>query len=74
MLDKGRTTLDSEERKEIYRQFQREIHDDPPGIFLFWRDYLIGIHKRFRGVKLSAAGILNHIGEWHVPKEEQKYK
>ncbi len=74
LLDKGRTTLDSEERKEIYRQFQREIHDDPPGIFLFWRDYLIGIHKRFRGVKLSAAGILNHIGEWHVPKEEQKYK
>jgi peptide/nickel transport system substrate-binding protein len=74
LLDKGRTTLDSEERKEIYCRFQREIHDDPPGILLFWRDSLIVIHKRFRGVKLSPAGILNHIGEWYVPKEEQKYK
>lgn len=74
LLEKGRTTLDKEKRREIYYQFQREIHDDPPGIFLFWRDYLIGIHKRFRGVRISPAGILNHVSEWYVPKEEQKYK
>jgi len=74
LLDRGRITLDREERKKIYHRFQREIHDDPPGIFLFWRDYLIGIHKRFRGVRLSPAGILSNIHEWYVPKEEQKYK
>ena len=74
LLDKGRTTLDREERRRIYHQFQREVHDDPPGIFLFWRDYLIGIHKRFRGVRLSPARILSNINEWYVPKEEQKYK
>jgi peptide/nickel transport system substrate-binding protein len=74
LLDKGRTTLDKRERKRIYHQFQREIYEDPPGIFLFWRDYLITIHKRFKGVKLSPAGILNHVNEWHVPKDEQKYK
>ncbi|UCD70718.1 MAG: hypothetical protein JSW70_06855 [Syntrophobacterales bacterium] len=74
LLDKGRTTLDREERKKMYHQFQREIHEDPPGVFLFWRDHLIGIHKRFRGVKVSPAGILSHINEWYVPKEEQKYR
>ena len=74
LLDRGRTTLDREERRRIYHQFQKEIYEDPPGIFLFWRDYLIGIHKRFRGVKVSPAGIFNHINEWYVPKEEQKYK
>ncbi len=74
LLDSGRTTLDREERKRIYRQFQKEIREDPPGIFLFWRDYLIGIHKRFRGVRISPAGILNNITEWYVPKEEQKYR
>jgi len=74
LLDRGRTTLDREKRRGIYHQFQREIYNDPPGIFLFWRDYLIGIHKRFRGVKVSPAGILNHINEWYVPKEEQKYR
>jgi peptide/nickel transport system substrate-binding protein len=74
LLDKGRTTLDREERKNSYRQFQREIYNDPPGVFLFWRDYLIGIHKRFRGVKVSPAGIFSNIIEWYVPKEEQKYR
>jgi len=74
LLDKGRTTLDTEKREKIYHQFQREIYEDPPGVFLFWRDYLIGIHKRFRGVRIGPAGILNNINEWYVPKEEQKYK
>ncbi len=74
LLNRGRTTLDREERKKIYHQFQREIYDDPPGIFLFWRDHLIGIHKRFRGVRLNPARIFNHINEWYVPEEEQKYK
>jgi len=74
LLDKGRTTLDREERKIIYHQFQKETYEDPSGIFLFWRDHLIGIHKRFRGVKVSPAGILSNIHEWYVPKDEQKYK
>ena len=74
LLDKGRTTVDREERRGIYHQFQREIHDDPPGVFLFWRDYLIGIHKRFKGVRLNPARILSNINEWYVPKGEQKYR
>ncbi|UCD71952.1 MAG: hypothetical protein JSW70_02890 [Syntrophobacterales bacterium] len=74
LLDRGRVTLDVEKRKKIYHQFQREIHEDPPGIFLFWRDYLIGMHKRFRGVKVSPAGIFSNVNEWYVPREEQKYR
>jgi peptide/nickel transport system substrate-binding protein len=74
LLEKGRITLDMEERKEIYHRFQREVYDDPPGVFLFWRDYLIGIHKRFRGVRLSTAGIFYNINELYVPKDEWKYK
>lgn len=74
LLERGRTTLDKEERRRIYHQFQREIHEDSPGIFLFWRDYMIGIHKRFKGVRISPAGIFNNINEWYVPKVEQKYR
>ena len=74
LLDRGKTTLNKEERKRTYCQFQREIHDDPPGVFLFWRNDLIGIHKRFRGVRLNPARKLSNINEWYVPKEEQKYR
>lgn len=74
LLEKGRITLEREVRKKIYFQFQREMYKDPPGIFLFWRDYLIGIHKRFKGVKVSPIAIFSNINEWYVPKKEQKYK
>jgi len=74
LLDKGRTTLETEKRKIIYHQFQKETYEDPPGIFLFWRDYLVGINKRFRGIRIGPAGTLSHINEWYVPKEEQKHR
>jgi len=74
LLEEGRITLEKKGRMRIYHQFQREIYNDPPGIFLFWSDHLIGIHKRFRGVRVSSAGILRNIHEWYVPKEEQKYR
>ncbi len=74
LLDQGRTTLDKEERKAIYLKFQKEILDDPPGIFLFWSNYLVGVHKRFKGVKITAAGPFSNIREWYVPKAEQKHR
>ena len=59
LLDKGRTILDREERKGIYYQFQRELYEDPPGVFLFWRDYLVGIHNRFRGIKVNPTSVMS---------------
>ncbi len=73
LLEEGRTTLNQAKRKEIYYQFQREMLEDPPGIFLFWREELSGIHKRFRGIKIDPMEILRNVHEWWVPKEEQKY-
>lgn len=74
LLDQGRSTEDIKERKAIYYRFQEEILDDPPGIFLFWSNYLVGVHKRFKGVKITAAGPFSNIREWYVPKEEQREK
>ena len=74
LLDKGRTTFDKEKRKEYYIDFQKEILDDPPGIFLFWTEYLIGINERFKDVKVDWRGTFANITEWYVPEEKQKYK
>lgn len=74
LLDQGRATLDKEERRRIYYRFQEEILDDPPGIFLFWSNYLVGVHKRFKGVNITAAGPFSNIREWYVPKREQRHR
>jgi len=73
-LEKGRLEPDKEKRKEIYYCFQEEIFADPPGIFLFWSNFLVGVDKRFRGIKPSTSTPLKNVYKWYVPKEEQKYK
>lgn len=72
LLDEGRREFDPDKRKEIYFAFQKAIHDDPPGIFLFWTNYLVGVHKRFKDVKISPAGPFSNIREWYVPEQEQR--
>jgi len=73
LLEAGRAEFDPQKRKEIYFNFQKEILDDPPGIFLFWTNYLVGVQKRFKGVKISPVGPFANIREWYVPKAEQRY-
>jgi len=73
LLEEGRSEFDQEKRKAIYFRYQEEMHDDPPGIFLFWTNYLVGVQKRFKGVKISPVGPFVNIQEWYVPKAEQRY-
>src|SRR3990170_1289993 len=73
LLENARRTEDREDARRIYYKFQEEIHDNPPGIFLYWADTLIGVHRRFRGVKFSPSSPLAYVHEWYVPKREQKY-
>ncbi|MBI3812476.1 MAG: hypothetical protein HY283_09785 [Nitrospirae bacterium] len=72
-LEEGRTEFDREKRKTNYFKYQEEIYKDPPGIFLFWTNYLVGINRRFKGVKIGSAGPFANIGEWYVPEAEQRY-
>lgn len=74
LLERGRMEPDQEKRQRVYSLFQEELQNDPPGIFLFWREYLAGVNKRFRGVKMGPGGFLWNLGEWWVPREEQKYR
>ncbi len=69
-LENGRAELDPSKRKTIYFDYQEEMHQDPPGTFLFWTQGLVGVHKRFKGVKLGQILSFKNIREWYVPKNE----
>ncbi|MBN1227795.1 MAG: peptide-binding protein [Deltaproteobacteria bacterium] len=71
LLEQGRHTFNQEQRKRIYDQFQEEMKKDPPGIFLFWRETMLGLHKRFHGVHISSYQFYMTIREWYVPLDEQ---
>jgi peptide/nickel transport system substrate-binding protein len=73
LLEEGRTEFDLQKRKAIYFSFQEELFEDPPGIFLFWTNYLVGVQKRFKAVKISPVGPFTNIQEWYVPRAEQRH-
>ncbi len=74
LLEKGRLSRDADSARPLYYRFQEEIHNDPPGIFLYWADTFMGVHRRFRGAKITPLSLMGFIHEWYVPEKEQKYK
>jgi peptide/nickel transport system substrate-binding protein len=45
LLEDGRNTLDINQRKKIYQEYQKVIADDPPGLFLY-HPYVYIIRKK----------------------------
>ncbi|GAB4218856.1 MAG: ABC transporter substrate-binding protein [Candidatus Microgenomates bacterium] len=45
LLEKGRSTIDIDERQKNYFDFQKVLRDDPPGIFLYF-PYLYKIERK----------------------------
>jgi peptide/nickel transport system substrate-binding protein len=71
LLEEARRIHDFDLRKKLYDQFQEEMLNDPPGIFLFWANNMSMVHKRFRGVKMHP-NWMSDLNDWYVPKEEQR--
>ncbi|MEW6381277.1 MAG: ABC transporter substrate-binding protein [bacterium] len=72
LLDQGRIAIDQEQRKDIYWQYQAKMKEDPPGIFLFWQEYFLGVHKRFQGIQLSPyMGVSDGLRLWYISMDER---
>jgi peptide/nickel transport system substrate-binding protein len=74
LIDQAVRERSRERAASLWKQVQRLIYDDQPFTFLFWRDHLVPIHRRFRDVRANALSSLFDLEEWWVPKAEQKYR
>ncbi len=62
LLDKGRTTINQDERKRIYGTMYAKIASDVPYLFLYFPETLQGINQRVNGLsKPGPAGLMNPI-------------
>jgi peptide/nickel transport system substrate-binding protein len=73
LLEKGRETLDENQRKKYYDRFQEILAEEQPYTFLYVPDALPVVAARFKGIEPAAAGIMHNFIRWHVPKDEWKY-
>ncbi len=60
LFQKGKYELDLEKRKEIYRQIHRQLYDDQPYTWLYFRNAYFAFNNNLRGVNFSARGPYNY--------------
>lgn len=78
LIEKARTTVDTEARMKIWNDVHRILHEDQPYTFLFNRQALRLFNKRIKNIQPAKIGInfeyLNGgMMPWYVPSNEQKY-
>ncbi len=75
LLEKGRRTFDTDERKKAYFRIQEILADELPYIFLYVPDATPIVNARFKGIEPAPLiGMGYNIHKWYVPKEMQKHK
>ena len=72
ILEVYRREFDIRKRVDLYREFQRIVHEDQPYTFLFMPKSVSAVQRRFQGVEVLPIGGLRPL-EWWVPRESQKY-
>lgn len=69
-LEEIRTTLDPEKRAEKYAQFEREVRQDAPAIFLYAPDFIYVVGKDVRGLELGNVTVPSDrfmaVEDWHI--------
>ncbi len=66
LIDLGRQTLDSDKARAIWYQFQEVLYADQPVTFLYLRDNIDAVNKKFKGIVTSPRGIYYNIYDWYI--------
>lgn len=72
LLERGRRLVNQEERKPIYDEVQRILHEDVPYCFLYVPKSLPIVQARVQNIHAAPAGISYNFTEWWIPKALQR--
>jgi peptide/nickel transport system substrate-binding protein len=66
LLEKGRRTIDVEQRKRIYRRLHEIMAEEQPCVFLYNADGLFIAQKRIQNIAPSPLGIYNKVPKFFI--------
>ena len=73
LLESARTTSDESKRDGLYQQFEKEIVNDVPAIFLYAPDFIYVVPKSLKGVSIKslaeASERFSNIASWYMEEE-----
>jgi len=67
-LESARFLSEDAARRRAFYDFQQAIHDNPPGVFLFWRRMPIAVHERFHGFPEKRMEMRDLVKVWADPQ------
>ncbi len=66
LLEKGRKTLNFNERQRIYREIHKLLYEKQACIFLYETPLVFYANKKIEGIKPDPRGLLYGIGKWYI--------
>jgi peptide/nickel transport system substrate-binding protein len=73
LIAAGRTSLDFEERKSLYRRIHSLIARDRPAIFLYVRKIFFATSARIEGINAAPELLYPSIKDWYIkPSQEER--
>ncbi|MCZ7581917.1 MAG: hypothetical protein M5R36_00525 [Deltaproteobacteria bacterium] len=63
---------DNEARERNFDLLIAEMGNNPPGIFVSWKEWEIAVNSRLENVTLNPFDLLANIGEWRVRRNHEK--
>jgi peptide/nickel transport system substrate-binding protein len=69
LVEAALTTLDQEEARPLWHQYQEIIHQDQPYTFLFYLTERLGVSERLEGVTADARGHLVSVTDWWLGED-----
>ncbi len=70
LLEQGRQEMNPEKRIEKYQEFQKELIEDVPAVFLYSPTYLYPINKKVKGIEVEQLSThsqrFSQIENWYI--------
>ncbi|MGP7817363.1 ABC transporter substrate-binding protein [Niallia sp. 01092] len=69
LIKKGISTVDMDQRKEVYGELYKELTEDPPVLYVYYRKFLFASNARMEGLKTNPFnGISNSLSKAEIQK------
>lgn len=68
-LHTARFSADSQKSLDSYQKFQQSIHDDPPALYLFWKNAPFYVNQRVNGINPNPFMLFHDMHQVWLDKE-----
>jgi peptide/nickel transport system substrate-binding protein len=74
LVQQALVETDRETARPIWYRLQEELAADPPALYLYYPDVLIGASARLRDVRPHVLSPFNNLTEWWIAPADRKYR